>query len=406
MNVATLRPLPVSKRAAGFGPRGCPPSRRWDRPFVWCAVLAPLAGAATLAPAGESPFAARVVDYSPAPGQFVNHAQFNDPARALGPPHGAGLVDADNTSVVTLGGFGGSITLAFDHTVEDHPLNPFGLDAIVFGNAFWFGGDPDERWAECAVIEISLDVNGNGLADDPWYLIPGSHIQDPAAQWSTRTWDDVTADSTHPPAGASWIPPGATGVWTTSAYQLPAAIFAQVTVLNPAWGTGREGVFGYGDCSPTLLLGDLDGDNGVDDPTISPEAFYTVPDDPFTVGITSGSGGGDAFDIAWAVDATTGESANLPGFDFIRLSNGVDAVLGPFGEKSPEIDAVADVAPDSFGDADEDEDIDLVDVSWVQRCFLEGTTGGDACARLDRQPDGNVDGVDVEAFVPRLTGPR
>ena len=68
----------------------------------------------------------------------------------------------------TLGGFGGTITLIFDHTVEDDPLNPFGMDAIVFGNAFWHGGDWNSHWAECATIEISLDVNGNSEADDPW----------------------------------------------------------------------------------------------------------------------------------------------------------------------------------------------------------------------------------------------
>src|SRR5690606_28851422 len=54
------------------------------------------------------------------------------------------------------------------------PLNPMGLDCIVYGNSFWTGGDPHRKWIEPALIEISQDVNGNGLADDPWYVIPGS----------------------------------------------------------------------------------------------------------------------------------------------------------------------------------------------------------------------------------------
>ena len=92
--------------------------------------------------AGQTPFASRVIDYSPAPGQWVNDAQFNDPTVALGAPFPGGLPEPDEAILVSLGGFGGSITLAFDHRVEDDPLNPLGMDAIVFGNAVWVGGDP------------------------------------------------------------------------------------------------------------------------------------------------------------------------------------------------------------------------------------------------------------------------
>lgn len=299
--------------------------------------------AANAAESVGSPFASSVLEFRPAPGQFVNVADFNEPGKALGPPRGGGTSAADNTSVVSLGGFGGSITLGFDHTVEDDPFNPFGMDAIVFGNAFYLGGDSDRHWAECATIEISLDVNCNGQADDPWYLIPGSHIVDPDGQYAAQTWDDDTADDTHPPLLASWIPPGRSGVWTTEGYLLPPEVFGQVPVINPAGGGDAEGIFGYAEYSPTLVLGDLDADNVVDDPLIIPEEFYTVPDDPMTVGITPGSGGGDAFDIAWAIEPLTGLPAGLPGFDFIRITNGVNTIVGPLGELSPEIDAVADV---------------------------------------------------------------
>ena len=121
-------------------------------------------------------FATRVVEYVPAPGQFVNNALFNDPARVLGPPVGGGADAADNTKMVSLGGFGGSITLAFEPPVLDDSRNPLGLDCIVYGNAFWPTGDPTRRWAEAAVIEISRDDNGNGLADDAWFVIPGSSL--------------------------------------------------------------------------------------------------------------------------------------------------------------------------------------------------------------------------------------
>jgi hypothetical protein len=293
----------------------------------------------------QSPFAAAVLDYRPAPGQFVQDAAYNDPASALGPPIGGGTLDGNDTKAVTLGGFGGSITLAFDHAVRDDPGNPLGLDFIVFGNAFWPNGDPNRRWAEPATIEISHDANGNGLADDPWYLIPGTHLSDPLATYQPQTWDDNTNDSTSPPALDSWLPPGETGTWQTWSFRLPADPFESSLILDNPNGpfATEEGVVGYADCSPTLLLGDLDGDNVIDDPDARPERFYTTPDDPFTVGIDAGSGGGDAFDIAWAIDPVTNQPANLRSFHFIRITNATNAVFGPFGERSAEVCGVADV---------------------------------------------------------------
>lgn len=353
----------------------------------------------------EYPFADTVLEFAPAPGQFVNHPDFNDPARTLGPPSGGGASAPNNTSVVSLGGFGGYIILGFDHTIVDHPLNPFGMDAIVYGNAYWVGGDPHRHWAECATIEISADENGNGLADDEWFLIPGSHITDPSSQLVAQQWDDNTEDTRFPPGDDLWIPPGYSGTWNTQAFALPISLFGSTVVTNPNGGGTSEGIFGYADYSPTLVLGDINGDNIVDDPTIPPGEFYTSPDDPHTVGITAGSGGGDAFDIAWAVDPWTGEPAGLTGFDFIRLTNAVDSVSPIFGEKSAEIDAVADVAPDPFGDADDDGDIDLADAAFLQNCFGANTIDAPECERLDREPNRLVDQADAGAFIRRMTGP-
>lgn len=295
----------------------------------------------------QSSFATSVLEYRPAPGQFAQDPAFNDPARALGPPIGGGTIDGNATKAVTLGGFGGSLTLAFDHTVRDDPHNPRGLDCIVFGNAFWSGNDPNQRWAEPATIEISLDTNNNGFADDPWYLIPGSHLPNPSDAWQSQTWDDNTNDNTFPPAFDSWVPPGESGTWQTLGFRLPADPFESAIVLENPNGpfATDEGIVGYADCSPTLILGDLDGDNTIDDASLTPEQFYTSADNPFTVGIDPGTGGGDAFDIAWAVDPATGQAANLPGFDFIRITNATNVILGPFGERSAEVCGVADVAP-------------------------------------------------------------
>ncbi len=359
----------------------------------------------------ETPFAATVVEFAPAPGQLVNNPAFNDPARALGAPSGGGTLSPDNSSVVSLGGFGGSITLAFDHTVLDDPANPFGMDAVVFGNAFWVGvaGDANRHWAECGVIEIARDTDNNGMVDEDetWYVISGSHIVDLDAQFIEQTWDDDWQDSAFPPANPGWIPPGEIGVWQTAGFKLPPEIFGVQVVVNPAGPNAVvEGAFGYADYSPTLVLGDTNGDNIVDAPQQTAEEFYTFPDDPFAVGMTLGSGGGDALDIAWAVDPLTGMPADLDGFDFVRISTGSNVLLGAFGELSTEIDAVSDVSPGLMGDADADGDIDLWDLAFLIDCTTgpEVAIGDPVCRIFDFDFDNDVDLIDFSVMQIVFTG--
>lgn len=188
------------------------------------------------------PFATRVIEYRPAPGQYINLPgpegfQFNDPTKALGPPQGGGTLAAGNAKSVTLGGFGGSITLGFDETVRDRACNPLGLDAIVYGNAVWVNGNPRRRWAEAGVIEISRDVNGNGLVDDPWYVIRGPSLaQTPAQSWRLAWWDNNAGTPT-PPANLNWYPgppafPGWPASYSTGSFELPP-VYAGLILENP-----------------------------------------------------------------------------------------------------------------------------------------------------------------------------
>lgn len=388
-------------------------------PNIRCRILTTVCVLAmSMVALADSPFASEVIDFSPAPGQFAKVSQLNEPVRALGAPVGGGTSSPNNSNLVSLGGFGGTLTLKFDHTVMDAAANPRCVDAIVFGNAFWISANSNRHWAECGYVEISRDVNGNGLADDPWYLIPGTHISDPAAQWETQTWDDDANDLTYPPYPPppdypyqDWIPPGCRGVWDTQGYRLPPEVFDVTILENPnGLGATEEGIYGYVDYSPVLILGDLDGDNNIDDPNIAPEDFYTVPDDPFMAGITPGSGGGDGFDIAWAIDPNTGEPADLDGFDFIRITNGVNYVTDQFlfGEISPEIDAVSDVAPGLMGDGDWDHDVDMNDLVIFAECMTgpDGDLGslGCECRVMDFEGEDDVDLWDFAQWQLAFTG--
>lgn len=331
-------------------------------------------------------FADRVLSYTPAPGLSVQNPDVTDPGAALGPPSGEGTVQGAATGIVSLGGFAGELVLAFDQTVLDDPRNPLGLDAVVFGNAFWActngcaGTDPVRRWAEAGVIEISRDVNGNGLADDPWFVIRGPALPPvPASAFRSQGWPDGT---------------------TTAGFELPPEFAPPPPffLLNPDAPSERH--WGYADLSPTLRLGDysgafgLPGEDATDDPedhpAASPDDFYTFPDDPLTVGIDTGAPGGDAFDIAWAVEPATGAPANLDGFDFLRVRTGVMTSLGPLGETSTDVDAVADVR--ALGDFDGDDAVGASDLAALLAAWgtpdprknLDGlgTVGSSDLARL------------------------
>lgn len=364
-------------------------------------VVALLTAVAAASDIRADDFASVVLDYQPAPGQFINDPQFNDPARALGAPVGGGLTDPDNSKLVSLGAFGGSLTLAFSGPVLDDPNNPLGLDAIVFGNAHFIAGNPNRRWAEAAHIEISRDANGNGLADDAWYLIPGSHLLDPASQWWEQWWDDDAGTAT-PPEDLSWYPDPATYPWIgplyrTSGYALDHGLFGPLIVENPnGLDASDEGYFGYADCTPTLALPD----------GVAAEVFYTVPDDPLVVGVSAGSGGGDAFDIAWAIDPVTLQPANLDGFDFIRLSTAVAYDPDPtFGEKSAEIGGVADVRSAGVpGDVNGDGVVDQSDLGLLLAAYDSGPGDPQWNEAADLDGDGWVGQPDLGILLANYDG--
>ena len=286
---------------------GVPTATRGPRQAFAVLVLAAMAfliwgsTAEAQVPGVDDPWADAVVAYH----AIDPNAGFNAPQRAVGKPTGGTTGSPDNTGVHSIGRAGSApgsyIILQFNTPVEDDPRNPMGLDCIVFGNGFWVGGNPLRKWVEPMLIEISEDVNGNGLPDDPWYVIPGSrHLS------------------------ASILPAGMPN---------PSPPLAG-NVLNPNTD-GTEYDWGYGELNPTQQEY-LDN--------------YVRPDDPFRVGLTPRSGGGDAFDIAWAEDVN-GQPAGLTRFHFIRLSAFISGVTA-FGYVTPEIDAASDVAPDVDSDGD------------------------------------------------------
>ena len=250
-------------------------------------------------------FAVAVVSYRPAPGQYVNNSSYGNSSAAPGIPDG---------SIVSLGGFGGSITLRFLTPIRDIPGKP---DFVVWGNALYNGNNPRKRWAEPGLIEVSEDGNS-------WYLIGGSFFS-PGFQPATNVLA-VTYSNTNASYWPSWITGDEyriTNVCLNTAFEPridPSGSLAYTNSPTEA----AETLYGYADCTPK---GTVDRDWSADD--------------PLSFGI-EGSGG-DPIKLEWAVD-TNGNSIYTAisnrSFYYIRITTAVHRDNGIFGETSTEIDAV------------------------------------------------------------------
>ena len=108
----------------------------------------------------DAQFATKICDYLPAPGQYTNSDFF-------GTPTAANSIVGTNKGLVSLGAYGGSITVYFADGIKNDPANPYGVDFTIYGN-------PTLTWSEPGIIQVMKDENKNGLPDDTWYEIAGS----------------------------------------------------------------------------------------------------------------------------------------------------------------------------------------------------------------------------------------
>lgn len=155
--------------------------------FIFAAVISLASSAAT-----ASPFASRVVEsvgYPTTPGLYTNPdsilgkpaVQFYDAfedqtfrTSVVSAPYGTAA--DQSTPVITTIAASQSITVEFDHNVEDDPQNPFGVDLIVFGNSFFTASSPVTPTTNMGSVNIASGVNSEPVTVEvaqslsgPWY---------------------------------------------------------------------------------------------------------------------------------------------------------------------------------------------------------------------------------------------
>lgn len=279
-------------------------------------------------PDAPSAYANKVLAYRPAPGQFMNTSttayEKGFSAEDVRRKAEEKLKDP-YLCLLSLGGFGGSIVVGFDHTV---PNISGAYDFKIYGNASYdsfgtltgaLGGS-----SEPGIVLVSKDVNGNGLADDEWYELKGSEYD------SKHTIKDY-AITYHRPAS-----PLSSVKWTDNQGNTGYVYRNETHTKSdyyPAWIEEDEMTF----------YGSRLKDNAVNEPRPGmPEHWVGYC---YAYGYADNHPNdekGALFKIDWAVDKE-GRAVKLDGIDFVKIYTAVNQYCGWMGEISTEVQAVEDL---------------------------------------------------------------
>lgn len=256
------------------------------------------------APVKHSKWISRVVEYRPAPGQFINTGLGNTAAVQ-------GIVGGKN-GCLSLGGFGGYVIFEFDHDVQ----NIAGTDFVIFGNAFKGSSEP-------GIVEVSPDGSSwyrlKGSEDDNaatvrnytiTYTKPGQTVSAEAVAWTDDRGGsgEVGTVTAHPQSYWPLFLPDDPSVLIFSGIRLPD---------NSAWNASAQkfelGAFAWGYADNRSE--DYEGQTGNDPDTRS----------------------SNKFDLDNAVDAS-GNAVSLTAIRQVKVYTALCQMVGAgIGETSTEI---------------------------------------------------------------------
>lgn len=303
----------------------------------------------------SDPWADAVVEFSPS---LDGSGLYNDPNAALGEPtrtfidpfsgqtFRASVVvaplnrdESGRKTLLTLRR-GEFVKVRFDDPVEDDPRNPFGIDLLVFGNAFFVadtGIDPDTNLDAVTIV--------GGLFREP-VIVAVSPTGEGDPESNPKAWH-VFVDG---PFGDDLFPTNAF-LWDSCAH---------------AWGAPSDFTR---PADPGLTEADFIGLSAGE-----------------AIALYRGSGGGAGFDLA----ATPFES-----IQYVYLTSESLGEVDGLADVAPNF-AVS-------GDIDLDGDADLADFARLQRCFSGGGGEIEECDCRAADLDGDGD-IDLEDYVRMYEG--
>ena len=260
-------------------------------------------------------FANKVLEYRPAPGQYMNTTTtaYRD-GYSYEDVLNYATERIKNKNIISLGSFGGSITLGFHSPIKNQPGE---YDLKVYGNASYnmygtatgaLGGS-----SEPGIVLVSKDTNGNGIPDDEWYELAGSEY---GTINETRNYEITYRRPTPLDNDIPWIDnQGTEGVVRRNSFNTQSTYY-------PFWMEEDEITF-----KGTRLK-----DNVVLEKNMWVGYCYGwgyADNHPNNTELTK-------FKIDWAVDKL-GNSVKLDQIDFVRIYTATNQDAGNMGEISTEV---------------------------------------------------------------------
>ncbi|KXX72002.1 InlB B-repeat-containing protein [Flammeovirga sp. SJP92] len=265
-----------------------------------------------------TPYITEVLDFSPAPGQFLNKVDDQESVKNI---------IGDYYQFISLGTFGGSVTFKFDHSI----MNGEGNDIAIYGNPF-------EDSSEPGIVMVCQDLNHNGIADDdePWYELAGSEYY----KAETTHNYTITYYRPKPEENQHIIKYKATYDETIEEGEMD---FTLVEMFHP------QPMFPtfYEEDEITFTGTKLKSNTWHED--MGDWSYFHNP--AYDWGYADNRGyeqegilrGADLFDISNAVDEN-GEKVELIAVDFVKVYTATTTIAGWLGERSTEIVKAADLS--------------------------------------------------------------
>lgn len=277
-----------------------------------------------------------VLDFLPAPGQYVNAL----PAVA----EGASQADANRAceeqlnggGLVSLGAFGGYVVVRFDHPVENRP----GSDILVLGNGYYASPGTLGGSIEPGIVCVGV---GDDHRTAKWYELAGSEFHSsevrdfevtyfrPAAESGPHTLSYSSFDE-YVRWECSWTDAG--GARRDSSGFHPKNTF-HTQAYWPLWAEGGTLTFRGGRLPNNAVEQSGNGTGWV-------QYRYAADAYGYADACAANDSLFSSFDIDWAVD-DDGKLVTLERVDFIRVSTAIFQHCGWIGETSTEIRSIADL---------------------------------------------------------------
>jgi hypothetical protein len=244
-----------------------------------------------------------VVEFTPAPGQFINEGYTATSAVEACEYAQSRL---DNRLYISLGGFGGYIIAKCKTpiTISD------GYDFGIYSNTFDGSSEPGIVWVSC-------DTNANGVADDEWFELYGSESE----KENTRYRYEITYSRTDDATKIAWHDNlGESGIISRNS--------THTQDYFPAWITTEEYTL-----SGTCLPHNSEWDEASKEWILRSLEWGYV--DNFSA-IDLAADRANRFRISDAHTAS-GDVANLAQIDFIKVQSAINRINSAIGETSTEV---------------------------------------------------------------------